>query len=52
MISDLRYAYDNADREVRRQYTHENARTDLYTYDDASRLTAAEHRARLHKDLN
>jgi RHS repeat-associated protein len=45
-ISDLRYVYDGANRETARQYVERAGQTDLFIYDDASRLERAELKAR------
>jgi RHS repeat-associated protein len=45
--AELRYHYDGADRELARQYLHRAARTDLFEYDDDSRVKSIEVGARL-----
>jgi RHS repeat-associated protein len=45
-VAELRYAYDEADREIARQYMHRGGRTDFFDYDRDSRLTRAELGAR------
>lgn len=42
LVAELRYEYDSADREVVRQSLHRGGRSDLFTYDGASRLTGVD----------
>jgi RHS repeat-associated protein len=45
-LSDVRYQYDDANRETARQEYHQNARTNAYSYDEDSRLKSADVHAR------
>ena len=46
VVSDVRYAHDDANREVARQEAHRQGRTSFYLYDQDSRITWAELDAR------